>query len=67
VGYAKQRRPFTRVEVERFAESVRALLADPDAGLSSDGRLRWEGALAALEAVLREPSTLLDPDHRPSV
>jgi hypothetical protein len=48
-----------RPEVERFAESVRALLADPDAGLSRDARLRWQGVLAGLEAVLGERSSLV--------
>jgi hypothetical protein len=49
----------TRTEVERFAGAVRALLADADARLSRDGRLRWEGVLAGLEAVLGEPSSLV--------
>ena len=53
-------RPMTRPEIEKFADSVRAVLADPDAGLNEFERRRWEGALAALEAVLGEPSTLVD-------
>ena len=47
-------------EVEKFAESIRALLADPDADLNDPVRRRWEGALSALEAVLGQESTLVD-------
>ncbi len=43
-----------------MAEGVQALLADSDVGLSPDRRLRWEGALAALEAVLGQRSSLVD-------
>jgi hypothetical protein len=57
------RRTLTRVDVERFAESIRELLDDSDAGLSRDARLRWEGALSALEALLREPSSLVETPH----
>jgi hypothetical protein len=39
-------------EVERLVESIRALLADADAGLNDLERRRWEGALLALELVL---------------
>ena len=50
-------------EGERLAESIRALLADPDAHLTRDGRLRWEGALTAVEAVLGKcPSLLAEND-----
>jgi hypothetical protein len=50
-------RPLRRPEIEKFAESIRALLADTDANPSRDARLRWEGALTALERVLgQEPS-----------
>jgi len=54
-------RPLTRVETAAFADSIRALLADPDANLSRDARLRWEGALTAIEAVLgKAPSLFAD-------
>jgi hypothetical protein len=46
-------------EIEKFAESIRALLADPDAGLNDNVRRRWEGALSALEAVLGQESSLV--------
>ena len=49
--------------MERLAETVRRLLASVERGeLAASGatRNRLEGALAALEAVLGEPSTLLD-------
>lgn len=49
----------TRAEVERFAGAVADLLADPAAELTPSARLRWEGALTALEAVLGHPPTLL--------
>jgi hypothetical protein len=64
-GKQVQRRPLPRAEVDQMAEAIRALLDDPDAGLSRDGRLRWEGALAALEAVLRSPSSLVDDEAWP--
>jgi len=50
--------PLTRAETTAFADSVRAILADPDANLSRDARLRWEGALTALEAVLGRAASL---------
>lgn len=59
-GPVAGRRPLTRTEIEKFAESIRVLLADPDADLNEPFRRRWEGALAALEAVLGENSTLVD-------
>ena len=37
-----------------LAKSIRQLLDDPDAYLTRDARLRWEGALTALETVLGE-------------
>lgn len=46
-------------EVEKLAEDVRSLLADPDAGLTEQARRRWEGALAALEVVLGERESSL--------
>jgi len=49
-----------RAEIEKLADSVRALLSDPDADLNDPLRRRWEGALAALEAVLGERSSLVD-------
>lgn len=52
-------RGLTRSETEKLAEALRAILADPDAGLNDHTRRRWEGALAALEAVLGEDSTLV--------
>lgn len=51
-------RSLTRSETAELAESIRRLLADPDAGLTDLVRRRWEGALAALEVVLGERSTL---------
>jgi len=52
--------PMRRGEIEGMATSIRALLADSDAGLNEPMRRRWEGALAALEAVLGEDSSLVD-------
>ena len=49
-------------EIEKFAVSIRALLADPDADLNDPVRRRWEGALSALEAVLGQESTLVDSE-----
>ena len=54
------RRPLTHAQVVALADSVRALLDDPDAGLTEPMRRRWEGALTALETVLGEPSSLVD-------
>jgi hypothetical protein len=53
-------RKLSRAEVEKLAESVRALLADSDAGLNEPLRRRWEGALIALETVLGERTSLVD-------
>ncbi len=50
--------PLTRAEIAKLSDSVRQLLADPDARLSRDARLRWEGALTALETVLGQAPTL---------
>ena len=36
-------RPLTRAETEDLAARIAELLADPDAGLSPNARLRWEG------------------------
>ena len=52
-------------EVEKFAESIRALLADPDAGLNDPVRRRWEGALSALDAVLGQETSLVDSEKVP--
>jgi hypothetical protein len=41
-------------EVEQLVDSVRGMLADPQAGLNDNERRRWEGALIALEVVLGE-------------
>lgn len=49
-----------RTEIEELATSIRALLADPDAGINEPLRRRWEGALVALEAVLGEKISLVD-------
>ena len=49
-----------RTEIEQLANSIRTLLADPDADINEPMRRRWEGALAALEAVLGERSSLVD-------
>jgi hypothetical protein len=49
-----------RTEIEELAASIRALLADPDAGINEPQRRRWEGALVALEAVLGEKTSLVD-------
>ncbi len=51
-------KPLTRSEQERLMVSLRSILDDPDANLSRDARLRWEGALTALEVVLGERPTL---------
>jgi hypothetical protein len=52
----------SRDEVAKLADSVRRLLADPDTRLSRDARLRWEGALTALETVLGQAPTLVRED-----
>ena len=41
-----------RAEIERLAASIRALLAEPHAGLTESLRRRWEGALIVLELAL---------------
>jgi hypothetical protein len=53
-GFVKARNR-TVDEVRALAESVRERLTDPE--LSMSARYRWEGALAALEAVLNEGSS----------
>jgi hypothetical protein len=53
-------RPLRRSEIEDLAESIRAFLTDPDADLNEHARRRWEGALAALEVVLGQGSSLVD-------
>jgi len=60
-------RPLTRAETAAFADSIRALLADPDANLGRDARLRWEGALTAVEAVLGKAPSLATDDTWPIV
>jgi hypothetical protein len=49
-------------EVERMADAIHAALDDADAGLGRDARLRWEGALAALETALGRATSLI-PDR----
>ena len=49
-------------EIEKFADSIRALLADHDADLNDPVRRRWEGALCALEAVLGQEASLVDSE-----
>jgi hypothetical protein len=44
--------PMTQAAIATLAGSIRALLADPEAGLSTVSRYRWEGALVACEAIL---------------
>lgn len=51
-------KPLFRAEQEKMVQSIRLLLKDPDAHLTRDARLRWEGALTALEVVLGETPTL---------
>jgi hypothetical protein len=51
--------PMTRREIAALATSIRAVLDGPDAGLTEPMRRRWEGALAATEAILGRPSSLL--------
>jgi len=53
-------RALKRSEIEELATSVRAILEDPDAGLTEVLRRRWEGALIALEVVLGEGISVLD-------
>ena len=56
-------RSLTRQEVSELAEWVRQLFADPDARLTEPTRQPWQGALTALEAVLGEPSSIVEaPD-----
>jgi hypothetical protein len=50
----------SQTEIEGLASSIRALLDEPEAHLNEPTKRRWEGALAALEAVLGERSTLVD-------
>ena len=52
--------PMPRAEIEKLADAVRVLLADPESGLNEPLRRRWEGALAALELVLGQRSSLVD-------
>lgn len=60
-------RPLNRVEIEWLADSVRAVLADPEAGLNEHTRRRWEGSLAALEVVLGQRSSLVDNSGDPQL
>ncbi len=56
-------RTLSRKEVGEVVECIRQLLADPDARLTEPTRHRWQGALTAFEAVLGEPSSLVeDPE-----
>lgn len=52
--------PMRRADIEKLANSIRALLTDPDADIKEPLRRRYEGALAALEAVLGQRSSLVD-------
>lgn len=52
-----------RAEIVALSDAVRSLLADEHAALSPARRSHLEGALAALEAVLGQPSSLLDPER----
>ena len=54
----------TRREVEVLVTSIRTLLDDPDALLTRHARLRWEGALTALEVVLGQTPTIDASDGR---
>jgi hypothetical protein len=59
----KPPKPLTKADIVALADDIRDLLADPDAGLTATTRARWEGALAALEAVLGLRSSLIeDPE-----
>lgn len=56
--------PMSRPEIEKLADSIKALLDDPDVALTDPLRRRWEGALTATEAILGRSSSLvgeLDP------
>lgn len=54
-------KPLSKAEVVALADDIQDLLADPEGGLNAATRAHWEGALAALEAVLgRRPSLLED-------
>jgi len=58
----RKRRPLTRPEVSALDDQLRAVLGAIDAGeldASSAARSRLEGAVAALDAVLGRPSSLL--------
>jgi hypothetical protein len=48
----------TRAQIAKLADDIRGVLADPGADLTRDARLRWEGALTALDLVLGNESTL---------
>ena len=45
-----------------MAENIRDLLADEDAKLSRSARLRWEGALTAVELILGAKPSLARDD-----
>jgi hypothetical protein len=53
-------RAMRKSEIEALALSIRELLGDPTADLNDPMRRRWEGSLAALEAVLGERTSLVD-------
>jgi len=56
-------RPLTRAEIVSLADQLRGLLAQLDArslDASTATRYRIQGAVAALDAALGRPSTLLD-------
>lgn len=56
------RRTLTWAEVEAAADAIVELLADPAADLTHDARLRWEGALTALEIIAGRVPSLPDPE-----
>lgn len=57
--------PLRPRDIEHLAEAIRAVLEDENAHLSRDRRLRYEGALTALETVLGRPSSLLSDEDPP--
>ena len=62
-GPVEEPSALSREDTAAFAERIRELLEDPAAGLTSAARHRWEGALAALDAVLGLRSTLTAEIH----